>query len=558
MHAVRSVLPFVVLATLCPSLESAAQSVAQAAEAIVPAPDAAQRAADELADAQAEPIEPVSASDAERPPFEDGASIDPTDESSAEQDRPATPFDRDWLIEHAAELAKQKYVEPEGSRGKERLTYDQYRAIQFQRAASIWARENRTFSIDLFYPGFIYDLPVDINLVVGGQARRVFFTNEIFEYGPEAQRVEADPAHTGYSGFRVRAPINEPDVRDEFLAFQGASYFRALAAGQSFGISARGLAIRTARPEGEEFPRFTEFWIERPRENAEELVIHALLESPSVVGAYRFVSRPGGETTVDVEATLFPRADVASFGIAPLTSMFLFDGSTPGRFDDYRDAVHDSDGLEIVTGGGERIWRPLANPRTLQVSAFVDNNPRGFGLVQRKRQIHDYEDYETRYDQRPSLWVEPQGEWGAGHVELIEIPTGREIHDNIVAYWQPREPLKAGVRNDLAYRLRWSSEPLDAALARVQATRTGKSLNAERRDFVIDFRSAEPVPDDLKIEVRTSSGAIFNPRGRAVTPEDTYRVSFELEPKADLEELRLVLMRQDKPWSETWLYRWTR
>jgi glucans biosynthesis protein len=485
--------------------------------------------------------------------------LSPTLESSA-QDRPAMPFSREILIAHAAELAKHDYVEPAPpTPADERWTYDQYRAIRFQPAAAIYARQGRTFTIDLFHPGFIYEVPVHINLVTNGQAQRVFFDGEIFDYGPEAPpRIEIDPS-AGYAGFRVRAPINEPDVLDEFLVFQGASYFRAVAKSQVYGLSARGIAIRTARPEGEEFPVFTEFWIERPPVDAQLIVIHALLESPSVVGAYQFIVRPGEETTMDVEATLFARREITSYGVAPLTSMFLFDGSTPGRFDDFRDAVHDSDGLEMISGSGERIWRPLANPRQVpQISVFTDRNPRGFGLVQRKRGIENYEDYETRYDLRPSLWVEPVGEWGTGHVELVEIPTNREIHDNIVAYWHPSEPLQAGVGTDVAYRLRWVNEPLDLSLARVAETRTGKSLNAERRDFIIDFRGAGAVPDDLKIDVSTSNGSIINPRGRAVTPDGTYRVSFELEPKADLEELRLLLTSQGEPWSETWLYRWIR
>ena len=485
------------------------------------------------------------------------ASLFPTLESNA-QDRPAIPFNRDILVARAAELAKTEFVEPARAPSEERFTYDQYRAIRFQKGASIWARENRTFTIDLFHPGFIYETPVDINLVVGGQARRVFFTNARFDYGPEAPKVEIDP-DMGYSGFRVRAPINTPDVLDEFLVFQGASYFRGVARNQAYGLSARGLAIRTARPEGEEFPVFTEFWIERPPEAAERLVIHALLESRSVVGAYSFAVRPGEETVMDVQATLFPRVDIPAFGVAPLTSMFLFDVSNPGRFDDFRDAVHDSGGLEMVSGAGERIWRPLANPRTLQVSAFVDRNPRGFGLVQRDRDVGDYEDYEARYDLRPSLWVEPLGEWGDGHLELVEIPTDREIHDNIVAYWQPAQPLAAGQGTEVSYRLRWAAEPLDHSLARVDATRTGQSINAQRRDFVIDFRGNGPVPEDLEIFVTTSNGSIINPRGRVVTPDDTYRVSFELEPaRGDVAELRLVVLSKDRPWSETWLYRWIR
>lgn len=477
------------------------------------------------------------------------------------QERPVMPFNRSILVGLAEELSKQPYVErtlPPDDSELGKLSYDQYRTIRFQKGAAIWAREGRTFSIELFYPGFIYATPVNVNLVVGETARRVLFTNDIFEYGPDVPPVKST-AEMGYSGFRVRAPINTPDVMDEFLVFQGATYFRAVGRDQLYGLSARGLAIQTARPEGEEFPVFTDFWIERPPQQAERIVIHALLQSPSVVGAYTFTAMPGDETIVDVEATLFARKEVRAFGIAPLTSMFLFDGSNRARFDDYRKAVHDSDGLQAYTGAGERIWRPLANPRMLQVSAFVDNNPRGFGLLQRKREFAAFDDFEGRYELRPSLWVEPRGEWGAGHVELVEIPTDREIHDNIVAYWQPAEPLRMGRATEFAYRLRWTTEPLDSSVARTIATRTGKAATGDQRSFVIDFESAGEIPEGLEIRLASSAGRILDPRGQVVTPANVYRVAFELDPeRADVAELRLVLMSNGKPWSETWLYRWSR
>src|SRR5688572_22074643 len=259
------------------------------------------------------------------------------------RDRPTEPFDRAALLARAAELAKQPHALPPPPEGAgPRLTYDQYRSIRFDPATAIWKNENRTFAVDLLYPGFIFDVPVNINLVVGGTARRVLFRNELFAYGPEVP-VVATGELGGYSGFRVRAPLNASNYLDEFLVFQGASYFRAVAKNQVYGLSARGLAVRTARPEGEEFPAFTDFWIERPPEQAEQIVVHALLQSPSVVGAYSFTARPGDETTVDVNVKLFPRVDLAAFGVAPLTSMFLFDATNRMRFDDYRAAVHDSD-----------------------------------------------------------------------------------------------------------------------------------------------------------------------------------------------------------------------
>ena len=479
--------------------------------------------------------------------------------SSASPERAGEPFDREVLLAHAAEIAKRPYEDPIRRNAPElKLNYDQYRSIRFKNDAAIWSGENRTFTVDLFYPGFIFNVPVNINLVVAKMARRVVFTNDLFE--SDANALVANGPDAGYSGFRVRTPLNKPDYMDEFLVFQGASYFRAIARGQLYGLSARGLAVRTARAEGEEFPAWTEFWIERPAERAERIVIHAILQSRSVVGAYTFSARPGNDTVIDVDATLFARTELTAFGVAPLTSMFLFDSSNRARFDDYRNAVHDSDGLQMVNGRGERIWRPLANPAALQISGFVDDNPKGFGLVQRKRNFDDYEDAEALYNKRPSLWVEPKGQWGSGHVELVEIPSDREIHDNIVAYWQPKTPIAAGQKASFSYRMRFTSEPLDATLARVVATRSGAALqNQDQRSFVIDYRGRGPAPADLKPEVWSSAGTVLNARAHAIQGTDIYRVSFELDPGRgeDIIELRLVPTSNGKPWGETWLYRWS-
>lgn len=476
------------------------------------------------------------------------------------QERPAEPFNREILLARAAELARRPYVAPPRAEpvNRERLSYDQYRAIRFRTGAAIWTGEDRTFTIDLLYPGFIYDTPVNINLVTN-LARRVLFDGDLFEYGPEVPLVDNGARH-GYSGFRVRAPINKPDYLDEFLVFQGASYFRAVARGQGYGLSARGLAVRTARREGEEFPVFTDFWIERPADGADQIVIHALLQSASVVGAFSFKARPGRETVIDVDAALFARVELTAFGIAPLTSMFLFDGTNRSRFDDYRNAVHDSDGLQIVNGRGERLWRPIANPRTLQVSSFLDDSPSGFGLLQRKRQFSDYEDAEALYERRPSLWVEPQAEWGPGHVELVEIPSDREINDNVVVFWQPRAPIPAGRSAEYSYRLRFTAEPLDDSLARVVATRVGQALQTEtQRSFVIDFKGVGPAPDDLTLDVWSSAGEVFAPRGHVVPQSGVYRVHFELDPQREsIVELRVTPRSNGEPWGETWLYRWSR
>jgi glucans biosynthesis protein len=361
------------------------------------------------------------------------------------------------------------------------------------------------------------------------------------------------------SGFRIRSQINSKKIWDEFLVFQGASYFRAVAQHLLYGLSARGLAINTAEPSGEEFPGFTHFWVEKPAPHATTIVVYALLESDSATGAYRFTVQPGVATLMDAEMTIFPRADMRVVGIAPLTSMFLFDETNRGRLDDYRPEVHDSDGLMIASKSGEQIFRQLANPITLQVSSFTAEAPNGFGLVQRSRQQSDFEDFENQYERRPSAWVEPKGDWGPGGVELVEIPSGRESNDNIVAFWRPAHGLTAGHPAHYEYRITWLAEPaLPKGMGKVVATRSGASLDGKRRVFILDFAGAGEKIDGLHLDLGASTGRISNATLMSNNAIHGLRASFEIDPgDAGLIELRMRVLRGDKPVSETWLYRWT-
>lgn len=470
-------------------------------------------------------------------------------------------FSHDWLISEAGRLAAEPYQEPseELPDGLGEIGYDQYRDIRFRPEARIWGDQPTRFRLDLFHRGFIFRQPVGIDLVEDGSVKPLPFSPALFEYGPgvtQPTQIEG----LDFSGFRVRHPINTPDVWDEFLVFQGASYFRAVGRNQHYGLSARGLAINTAEPDGEEFPAFRRFWIERPAPGHSSIVIHALLDSPSATGAYRFEVSPGAETTMEVNGALFPRTEIKKIGIAPLTSMFMFDATNHGGFDDFRPAVHDSNGLQILTGAGEWLWRPLANPSELQISLFQDKRPRGFGLMQRARRYEDFHDLEAGYERRPSLWIEPLGDWGPGYIELVEIPTETEINDNIVAYWRPEGQVPPGGPWRFAYRMRWTDDVRPpAGMMIAKASRMGLSGDRKRRLFVIDFASAETVvPDDLRIEARASTGRIAVPTIHKGLPDGGVRVSFELEPDDDQpSELWVRLLAADKVASETWLYRWT-
>jgi periplasmic glucans biosynthesis protein len=472
----------------------------------------------------------------------------------------AYPFTFDTLLADAKRLAAAPYSPQRNSLPAvlDKLSPEQYRSIQFNPDAGIWRAEALPFRLELLRARQNLQSTVTVSTVENGMATDIAPTPAMFEMAP------ALPAQLGkvsipLSGFRLRSHINSKKIWDEFLVFQGASYFRAVAQNLLYGLSARGLAINTAEPSGEEFPVFTHFWIERPGTRANSIVIDALLESESATGAYRFTVQPGVETLTNVDLTLFPRTEMRVVGIAPLTSMFLFDETNRGRLDDYRPEVHDSDGLMIKSKSGEYIFRQLANPTKLQVSSFTTEAPQGFGLVQRSREQGDFQDFDARYERRPSAWVEPQGEWGAGGVELVEIPSGRESNDNIVAFWRPAQPLTPGRPAHYAYRIVWCAEPaLPKSLGKTVATRSGASIDGKRRVFLLDIVGAGEKIDGLHLDLSASAGRISNATLMSNSALHGLRASFEIDPRdAELIEMRLRIMRGDHPVTETWLYRWT-
>jgi glucans biosynthesis protein len=359
--------------------------------------------------------------------------------------------------------------------------------------------------------------------------------------------------------------MNTPKYKDEVVVFQGASYFRAVGKGQVYGLSARGLAIDTALPSGEEFPQFTEFWIERPKAAAKEITLYALLDSPRATGAYRFVVKPGVETTVDVKARLFLRENVSKLGIAPLTSMFYSGENQRSATEDYRPEVHDSDGLSIQSGTGEWIWRPLVNPKRLLVTSFAVTNPQGFGLMQRDRRFANYEDLEANYQRRPSAWVEPKGNWGTGRIELVQIPTPDETNDNIVAYWVPDAPPRAGTPMDIEYKLSWQNESeTHPPLSWVTQTRRGHGYVRKADDSIALFADFEgpalkKLPANANVEATVSVDANAKLLELTAYPNRItggWRAAVRIQRLDDKKpvELRGYLHSGSTTLSETWSY----
>lgn len=442
------------------------------------------------------------------------------------------------------------------------LSYDQYRDIRFKPEKALWRKDALPFELMFFHLGKFNTEPVRIHEIDGkGNVKKLAFDRSDFDYG----RNKLSPqgwGDLGYAGFRAHYPLNNSAYKDELIVFLGASYFRAVGKGQRYGLSARGLAIDTVGGKGEEFPRFTEFWIEKPGAKATSLVIHALLESPRATGAYRFEVTPGQDSVMDVKAELYLRGPVATLGIAPLTSMFMFGENQPHRTD-FRPEVHDSDGLMIATGEGEWLWRPLINPSAPLVTSFAMKSPRGFGLMQRDREFRNYEDTEARYELRPSAWVTPVGDWGPGRVELVQLPTPDETNDNVVAYWVPERLPAPGQPLRFAYRLAWQGEAQQRPPASwATQSRVGRGfheLAANEQQYIVDFTG--PVLDRLPASAPVKAVVTADANGEIVESNayhnevtGSWRLALRVKQRQGSRpvELRAFLQHGKDTVSETW------
>jgi len=452
-------------------------------------------------------------------------------------------------------------MQPVDSQVLRGLDYDAYRDIRWRDEFTLWRKQGLTFQAKFFLAGHIHSKPVTIHRVGREAAGPLRFSPEFFDFGKN-HLAPADVAKGGYAGFRIHYPINRSDYLDEVLVFLGGSYFRAVAKDLVYGISARGLAIDTTSQE--EFPDFTTFWLVEPPPGARTMKIFALLEGASVTGAYEFQVTPGIETRMHVRAVVFPRRDIDGFGVAPLTSMYWFGENTNNTFGDFRPEVHDSDGLQIELGNGEWIWRPLAWSKRLQLALFQDENPRGFGLLQRDRDFSHYQDMEAHYHQRPSVWVRPEGHWGKGAITLLQLPTNNEYMDNVVAFWRPEGGARKGSRVEIAYTLSWfADDPAISPLGRCQATRFDSQDSPYYRLVVLDFAGGElgalpagaPVSADAWIG---ANGTIADVQVRKNTETNSWRVSFvastnQLQTPV---ELRCSLKLDGRLLTETWTHTW--
>lgn len=482
----------------------------------------------------------------------------------------AQPFDYARLKGIARTLAGQSYKPPSEKLPPAiaRLDWDHWEAIHYREDHSLWAGDGLRYRIGFAHLGFRTVKPVRMFTVENGTAQEIAYDPAMWDYSRAGIDPGELPATLGFGGLRV---FYDTDWVRDCAVFQGASYFRAVDGDLQYGMSHRGLAINTGLPVTEEFPDFTAFYFERPQKNSSELTIYALLDSASVSGAYRFVVSVADTLLMDVDAALYPRREIERIGIAPGTSMFFAGKNQKDVSEDWRPEIHDSDGLQILTGSGEWIWRPLINPGAVRVNSFIDSGPRGFGLMQRERSFTAYQDDGVFYDKRPSVWVEPKSSWGQGAVMLVEIPTRDETMDNVVAFWNPADKPQAGAELLYGYKLYWCrANPVAMPLATTGATRTGIGgvLGQNRTHFswrfVVDFfgGSLPLLTDTARVVpvIHASRGRIELPSARPLRPLNGWRAMFDLaptDPSTEPIDLRLYLSFDGQPLTETWLYQYT-
>nr|WP_128637758.1 glucan biosynthesis protein D [Shewanella putrefaciens] len=478
-------------------------------------------------------------------------------------------FSYAWLKGHARTLAAESYVSHKGELPKslQGMSWDDYQQFHFKKKAAMWRDQDSEFRAELFHLGLYFDTPVHIYELDESKAKLIEYSPSMFDYGKSKVKGSQLPKDLGFAGFRMQF---NTDWQRDVVAFLGASYFRAVGQEMQYGLSARGLAVDTALPKPEEFPMFTHFWLEKPKPGSNIATVYALLDSPSVTGAYRFDIEPGERLKMKVDAAIYPRKAIERLGVAPLTSMYMVGENDRRTGYDWRQEIHDSDGLAMHTGSGEWIWRPLANPENLRFNAYSDENPRGFGLMQRDRNFDHYQDDGVFYEKRPSLWIEPTGSWGKGSVQLVEIPTLDETFDNIVAFWNPAEPILPGQELLYSYNMYWGGiPPVQSPRARVVDTFTGlggvvgQKRKYYSKRFVIDFAGGTlPMlgkDTQVKAVISTSQGRVEIESARPLASINGYRAMFDVVPPEDSVEpinLRVYLEVDGQPLSETWMYQW--
>ncbi|MDV6234667.1 glucan biosynthesis protein [Leptospira ellisii] len=477
---------------------------------------------------------------------------------------PVTRFSFEELKKKARSMAHGRYVKPQfvSTHFLKGLSWDEYKNIRFKPEVSLWKKEGNPFQIQFFHPGHLYNTNVTLHEVRSDFARQIPYDGNYFDLSHLKIQGEIPP-NLGYSGFKIHYPLNTQEHTDEFTVFQGASYYRMVSKKQVYGLSARGIAVNTGMSYPEDFPGFTHFWIVHPDKTDSTVFVYALLDGKTATGAYEFQISPGKVSSVHVNAEVTLRTKVDRLGIAPLTSMYWYSETRGIPEGQAYPESHDSDGLMIENGKGEWIWRPLDNPKRVTINAFLDDNPKAFGLIQRDRNFASYQDNSMKYHLRPSAWVEPEGNWGKGSVQLLQIPTVKDSDDNIGAFWVPTSfpaPLQPF---EFSYTIRWLNEdPLPEELAKTVSTRVAPVPGeSDMRVFYVDFSGEKLKGLDpftyLQASIDTGENAeLADYNIQKIEETGVWRLTFRVVQKNRNKpaELKAVLKKNQEDLSEIWTF----
>lgn len=473
------------------------------------------------------------------------------------------------VVESAKQLSASPYKAPDQiPRFMQDLNYNQYQDIRFNPEKSLWQDAKSKFQVMLVPPGLYYKNAVKLNIVSANKAKPLAFDKDNFMF-TDSELQKLVPPDLGYAGFKLTFPFNAENVQNQFLVFAGASYLRGVGKENAFGISARGIAVDTGLPSGEQFPAFIEYWLEKPNPKAKEMTLWGLLDGPSLSGAYQFHVVPGDATRIDVKAVLFPRTNIKMLGIAPLTSMFYYGENTSRPKGQWRGEVHDSDGLLVQNGGsGEWLWRPLINPSSLTMDYFGTTDVQGFGVLQRDAHFSNYGDLGAHYNRRPSTWVKPENNWGPGDVVLVQLPTPEETNDNVVAFWTPRQAPTPNMPYHIGYSLSFGD-------ASIPAEKIGHATNTYVGDgnliggghvkgayrVIVDFAGGDlaKTPADAAVTAAVTAqeqGEILEQYVEYNAPQKSWRLSMLARPAEGRPlDVRAFLNVGGQAMTETWTYR---
>lgn len=465
---------------------------------------------------------------------------------------PVTNFEQ--LCSAAEQLAQQAFQpQPEAPAFLREMNYDQVRHIQFNSGNAIWGNTRLPFRLGFYHKGYVHQDDVAINLLRDGESEPTLFSTDYFHYIDFARDLEI-PDDLGFAGFRVIGAYPGREQLEEMISFVGASYFRSRPETGSWGTSARGLAINAGLPAPEEFPVFREFWITKPEMDDDSLTALALLDSPSVCGAYEFQMRPGARATVfDVRAQLHFRQVPEKVGLGPMSSMWMWGDGLAGPEGDHRPEVHDADGLQIEYADGRWLWRALSRQTYPSLVRFPADQAKGFGFLQRDRDRSHYLDDEAHYHNRPGVWIEPTSDWGNGAIELLELPAPHEGIDNMAAWWVPASPVVVGEPLSLAYRIHFfMGDRPDHRLGKA----IGFTVDREEQELLriaVEFAlPGEDSPQSVEPQATCIRGDIKEARCEETGP-GSWVATLDIRPAGDGPiELTLLLKEGDVPLTETW------